>query len=100
MWDWVRFFSGYKDDWIKCIPGCKKHHYSQEAKQALYEMKLIPDTGYLANAAPEYHRVCRIACDRHLQKTCTIIKSQSESNMAQHIYRKYSHSPGLVTLFR
>lgn len=64
-------------------------------------MRIIPTTQTLDGAKPEYHRVCRIGCWKHLhQGTCSIITSQSESNMAQHMMRKYNSAPGLVTLFR
>ena len=101
MWDWIRFFKGYHHDWVHCIPGCLKHEYSINAKKALVELKVISRIEDLDEAKPEYHRVCRIACWKHLQSgTCTIITTQSESNMAQHIIRKGSTAPGLVTLFR
>ena len=100
MWDWIRAFNGNNNDWTKCVPGCLKHHYSIEAKQALLEMRIINDVNELATAKPEYHRVCRIGCDRHVGGRCSTIVNQSEANMAQHMTRKYSALPGLVTLFR
>ena len=100
MWDWIRAFNGQNNDWTKCVPGCLKHHYSIEAKQALVEMRIIADVNQLAKAKAEYHRVCRIGCDRHVGGRCSTIVNQSEANMGQHITRKFKDSPGLVTLFR
>ena len=101
MWDWIRFFNGKDNDWVHCLPGCLKHYYSDDSKRALIELKVISGINALDAARAEYHRVCRIACWKHLHPgTCSIITTQSESNMAQHIMRKWNTAPGLVTLFR
>ena len=99
-WDWIRSFDGKNNDWVKCLPGCKKHFYSTEAKKALFEMNLINHPDELKDAHPENHRLCRILVEKHAGQRCSIISSVSTSNMAQHIVRKFKDAPGLVTLFR
>ena len=91
---------GENNDWVKCLPGCKKHFYSTEAKKALFEMNLINHPDELKDARPENHRLCRILVEKHAGQRCSIISSVSTSNMAQHIVRKFKDAPGLVTLFR
>ena len=99
-WDWIRYFDGMNNDWTKCVPGCKKHFYSTDAKKALCEMKVITHPDELKDARPEHHRLCRVLMEKHAGQRCSIISSVSATNMGQHISRKIKDAPGLVTLFR
>lgn len=90
--------SGKNGDWRLCIAGCVLHDYTDKEKQLLVWLGIIQDVKVLEHAQAEPHYVCRVFCHRHKGGGCITIKSKTESNIAQHLFKKTKIKPFIQLL--
>ena len=85
---------------MKCVPGCTNHDYPPRAVEALISLGYIRDKNELANASGSPHWICRIHCVHHTGKSVAVYNNANESNIGQHINKKWKTCKQIVSVFR
>ena len=85
---------------MKCVPGCRYHDYHDRAVEALLMLGYITSKAELANAKAKGHWICRIHCIHHSGNKVAVYGSSTESNIGQHINKKWRTCKSIVVVFR